>query len=150
MTANYTLSIECMSGRNLKDRYVRIIETPSDTTLGDLHYIVLEMTSFDGSDHLSGFYLANAWQGRRKEWLTVSDDGDEAAEELLWDKPLANLYPLPRTKKLYYLFDFGDSWIFEIRKKGREIKPAPGVEYPLLIHEEGPQLVQYEYPDEDC
>lgn len=148
-TAIYTLSIECMTGPHWKDRYLRVIETPGDTTLGDLHFIMLELTGFDDSDHLTGFYQSNAWYGRRKEWLTVSDDGDEGEEELLWDKPLTDLFPLPRNRKLYYLFDFGDSWIFEIRTMGRQKKPTPGVEYPLLIQEEGSELVQYEYPDED-
>ena len=148
MTPIYTLSIECLSGRHLPDRYVRIIETPTDTTLGDLHFLILDLAEFDGSDHLSGFYLANHWGGR-KTWITIADDDDEAEEARLWDQALADLYPLPRNKKLYFLFDFGDSWIFEIRKQGREKQPAAGVEYPVLIHQEGPQLIQYESPEED-
>ena len=38
------------------------------------------------------------------------------------DPPLCEIYPLPERLKLYYWFDFGDDWKFEI-KKARHPKP---------------------------
>lgn len=148
MSGIYTLQIRCVSGPNLKERFLRLIETFNDIALGDLHFMILELTDFDGSDHLSDFYLSNSWHGR-KTWITISENGDQDVEEQLWETPLADLFPLPRNRNLYFLFDYGDSWIFEIRKKGREKRPVPGTEYPILVGEEGPQPVQYEDPDED-
>ena len=66
MTGIYTRSIECMGGPNLKERFLRVIEVETDTTLADLHDHILELTGFDGSDHLSDSYLANNWYGGEK------------------------------------------------------------------------------------
>ena len=33
---------------------------------------------------------------------------------------LCDIFPLGRNKKLYYVYDFGSSWCFEVVKKGRE------------------------------
>ena len=147
MTGIYRLSIECMDGPNLKERFIRKIEVSSDTTLADLHFMILELVGFDDSDHLADFYLSYSWHGW-KTWLTVAEDGDQSKEDGLWETPLSDLFPLPRNRKLYHLFDHGMSWIFEIRKKGREKKPAPGAEYPCLVAEEGPQPVQHEPPED--
>jgi hypothetical protein len=46
-------------------------------------------------------------------------------------------------KKLYYLFDFGDKWAFEICKQRGGKEPEPGVKYSRLIKALGPNLEQY-------
>jgi hypothetical protein len=56
---------------------------------------------------------------------------------------LNQIFPLPKHKKLYYWFDFGDDWIFEIRKQGKERAAAEGGGTPLLIEAEGPKPQQY-------
>lgn len=71
----------------------------------------------------------------------MSEDSDY--DEEAWERPLGDIFPLGPHKKLYYLFDFGDSWTFEIRKKGKASSPLPGVLYPRVIYEEGPKPVQY-------
>jgi len=97
---------------------------------------------FDGDDHLSGFYLANAWDSR-KTWLI--DEYDDTP----WERTLEEIYPLPRLKKLYYLYDFGVSWIFEIRKKGRGKAPVEGEDYPCVVHATGPQPLEYPMEGDD-
>ena len=67
---------------------------------------------------------------------------------LFWDIPLHNVFPLPKHKKLYYWFDFGDDWKFEIRKKGKDGTPVSGVKCPRVIHKEGPKPEQYPTFDE--
>jgi len=46
-------------------------------------------------------------------------------------------------KKLYYLFDFGDHWTFEIRKARGAKKPEVDVEYPRVVEAIGPDPEQY-------
>ena len=55
---------------------------------------------------------------------------------------LKDLYPLGR-KKLYYLFDFGDNWTFEIRRARGAKKPEANVEYPRVVEAIGPDPEQY-------
>ncbi len=145
MKAIYTLSIECVFGMYLKESFLRVVEVPSDMTLGDLHALIKDLTGFD-DDHLSTFYTANTLRGK-KVWFTESgeweDDDDAEDGASLWDIPLHDVFPLPKHKKLYYWFDFGDDWMFEIRKKGKDGTPASATRYPRVIHEEGPKPEQY-------
>lgn len=55
---------------------------------------------------------------------------------------LNDLYPLGR-KKIYYLFDFGDHWTFEIRKARAVKKPEADVKYPRVVGAIGPAPEQY-------
>jgi len=55
---------------------------------------------------------------------------------------LKDIYPLGR-KKLYYLFYFGDSWPFEIRKARGVKKPESDVKYPRVVEAIGPAPEQY-------
>ena len=141
----YNLSIKCVWGAYLNDRFLRVVEVPSDMTLGDLHFLMLNLTGFD-NDHLSTFYTANTLRGK-KSWFTESDEWEEGHDTIsggpLWDIPLHDVFPLPKHKKLYYWFDFGDDWKFEIRKKGKDKTPVSGVNYPRVIQEEGPKPEQY-------
>jgi len=145
MKTIYTLSIECVWGAYLKDRFLRIVEVPTDMTLGEMHFLMQDLTGFD-DDHMSTFYAANTLRGK-KVWLTDSGEWEEGHDAVdggpLWDIPLHNVFPLPKHKKLYYWFDFGDDWKFEIRKKGKDGTPVSGVKYPRVIHKEGPKPEQY-------
>lgn len=145
MKSIYTLSIECVCGFYLKEHFLRVVEVLPETTLGELHFLIQELTGFDG-DHPSTFYTANTFRGK-KVWFTDTGEWDEEHDAIdggpLWEIPLDQVFPLPKHKKLYYWFDFGDDWTFEIRKK-REAGPhADGVAYPRVIHEEGPKPDQY-------
>jgi hypothetical protein len=57
---------------------------------------------------------------------------------------LEGLFPLPKNMKLFYHFDFGDDWRFEIRKmRNKPKEPEAGVRYPRVIEKKGPNLHQY-------
>ena len=105
----YTLTIQCVRGPNLFEPFQRIVEVPSDCSLGDMHWMILDLVNFDGDDHLTGFFLARIWEGP-KTWLL--DDRDEPP----WERRLVEIFPLPPRQSLFFLYDFGNSWIFEIRK----------------------------------
>jgi hypothetical protein len=145
MMTIFTLSIECVWGAYLKERFIRVVEVPSDMTLGDLHFFMQDLTGFD-DDHMSTFYSANTQRGK-KVWFTESGEWEEGHDAInggpLWEIPLQDIFPLPKHKKLFYWFDFGDDWIFEIRKKGKDLPSASGVKYPRVIHKEGPKPEQY-------
>jgi hypothetical protein len=139
MKTIYTLTIECVWGAYLKDRFYRVVEVPCDMTLGDLHFYMQELTGFD-DDHPSTFYVANTWRGN-KIYLTENEDWD--INDPMWTKTLEQVFPLGPHKKLYYWFDFGDDWTFEIRKTGKEKEMTPKVKYPRVTVKEGPKPVQY-------
>ncbi|MBI2534166.1 MAG: hypothetical protein HYW03_18415 [Deltaproteobacteria bacterium] len=98
MKVIYTLLIECVGGAHLKERFHRAVEVPSDMTLGDLHYFMRELTGFD-DDHLSTFYMANRFGGK-KTWFTATGDWDDD-DEAMWNIPLAQVFPLEKKKILW-------------------------------------------------
>lgn len=140
----FTLSVTCISGRYLLQAYRCLIELPTASTLDELASFILKVVDFDG-DHLSDFYLANSPHGR-KNWLTTSGGWEEdtnAAETRLCD-----IFPLEKNKKLYYEYDPGASWRFEIVRKGRQASAATGQSYPCVILEEGVKPQEYGPDDE--
>ena len=54
---------------------------------------------------------------------------------------LTDIWPLGR-KKLYYLFDFGGKWIFEIRKM-RSHEDDSKLPVPMILVKVGPDPRQY-------
>lgn len=61
---------------------------------------------------------------------------------------LESVLPLGKDRKLYYLFDYGDSWLFAVTKSRKNPgNPEPRVKYPRVIDERGVKPEQY--PDGD-
>jgi len=56
---------------------------------------------------------------------------------------LCDIYPLGRHKKLYYRYDLGTEWNFEIVRQGRETVALDGAAYPMLVMEKGVKPVEY-------
>lgn len=136
----YTISITCLTGRYLTEAFQFVLDMPADATLDELASCILDVVEFDG-DHLSEFYLANSLRGK-KLYFTADgawDDDDSATLDLR----LCDIYPLDRNKKMYYAYDFGASWCFEIVKKGKETPPLEGREYPYLVSQEGAKPLEY-------
>lgn len=136
----YTLRVEVIQGPWDFAECVRVLELHEETTLWSLHYAIQEAVNFD-KDHLYDFY---AGRGPRNWAIRYGKDHEryEDREDEYSLMPLCQVWPLGRLK-LYYLFDFGDEWLFEIRKM-RRVKPAePGVGYPRIIESIGPNPVQY-------
>lgn len=112
------------------------VEIDSTSTLEDLHYLIQYAVDFD-NDHLYEFFVSKTERSRDRECF---DDENEK----LYTTTLENLYPLEKGKKLYYMFDYGDSWLFIItknRKSPQELKE--GVKYPRIINEVGNKPEQY-------
>jgi hypothetical protein len=45
--------------------------------------------------------------------------------------------------KIYYLFDFGDSWLFQIKKSRKKLQNENGVKYPRVVKSAGVNPEQY-------
>ena len=135
------LEIECVRGRYLREPCIRVIEVDENTNLLDLHETIQDTINFD-RDHLFEFFLANSsspWAQRHH----LAENEDRMSTESDFAKiKLKDLYPLGR-KKLYYLFDFGDQWIFEIRKARGTKRPEAGIKYPRVVETMGSDPEQY-------
>jgi hypothetical protein len=109
------------------------LEIDRGATLRQLHLAIQRAVKFD-NDHLYEFYAARKSNGRRGAVYS----GDRI------DTPLAAIFPLPRNRKLFYLFDYGDSWRFQItRTRAAPQVPAAGTQYPRVIATSGEPPEQY-------
>lgn len=60
------------------------------------------------------------------------------------------MFPLPAKQSLFYLFDWGDEWIFKISQtRKRPHEPVKGMTYPAIESESGTKPSQYPAFDED-
>ena len=137
----WTMRIECITGGYLSDTWIRVVEMDSASTLYDLHQLILDTAGFD-HDHLFRFFVGRNYRRRCMAFGDARDedgfDGDYRAVTL------EQIFPLPKTMKLFYHFDFGDDWRFEIRRTRKTpSEPAPGIEYPRVIEAIGPNPEQY-------
>ena len=134
------LRVVCIFGRFLSDECVRVIAMDDSSSLYDLHEMVQEAVSFE-RDHPFTFYTANSgspWAERN--W--IADEEDWTQMERAFERTkLRDVWPLGR-KKLYYWFDFGDKWIFEIRKM-RSAKGDAELPVPIVLQRIGADPQQY-------
>lgn len=105
----------------------RVVEVKEDMDLYSLHEYIQEIVEFD-NDHLFQFYIKKNPRSR----------GQEISENTL----LNEVYPITGYK-LYYLFDFGDNWLFEIKKSRKKITLEKGIKYPRLVKSQGINPEQY-------
>ena len=136
-----TLTIECVRGTCLKEQCIRVIEIDEDACLYDLHDAIQDAFDF-GRDHPFEFFLANTSSRYAVKKRLIEEEEWEDREDYFFRMRLTNIWPTGR-KKLYYLFDFGDKWTFEIRKKRGSKDPEHGVKYPRLIKAIGSNPEQY-------
>ncbi|MEZ5942525.1 MAG: hypothetical protein R3C18_14115 [Planctomycetaceae bacterium] len=118
------------------------IEIEDESVLEHLHWAIQKAVNFD-NDHLYEFYVAR----HVRAYNRVRYDDENGG---LYETKLANLFPLPPKQQLFYLFDYGDSWLFRVSKsRKRPQNPAAGVKYPRVVKETGKKPIQYEPFDED-
>jgi len=105
----------------------REIEVKENFTLRELHKYIQKIVNFD-DDHLYQFYLG---RNAQNDSNTVSKN-----------TALNQIYP-SNGLKLYYLFDFGDCWLFEIRKSRKKKTADSNTKYPCIIESQGTNPEQY-------
>ncbi len=116
----YTLTIS-FPYNDADEPWSRTIEVKEDFTLENLHHYIQEIVEFD-NDHLYEFSIGK----------NPRNKGDSIPNEMM----LNEVYPITGYK-LYYLFDFGDCWLFEIKKQRKKKNVVEGVNYPVLIESSG-------------
>jgi hypothetical protein len=118
-----------------KDWY-RMIEIDSSSDLETLHLCIQDAIEFE-NDHLYEFFIANSPQSYEKIHFDSENEG-------LWTYSVGDLFPLGKHKKLFYLFDYGDSWYFRITKSRKaEKEQEDGVIYPRVVEKVGENPEQY-------
>ena len=137
----WTLRIACVRGRYQEDEWVRVVEVDSQTSFYRIHELIQTTIKFD-SDHPFEFVA-----GRNpRHHSPIFDDDPESEDDYdsHEDVTLERVFPLPKNLKLYYHFDFGDDWYFEIRRmRGNPKPPEPGVNYPRVVKSVGRNPRQY-------
>ncbi len=138
-----TLKTTLVRGMYCEGDWSANIELDESATLEDLHHAIQDAVDF-GNDHLYCFFLSRTDRSRDREYF---DDENG----LIFSKSLKDLFPLPAKQCLFYLFDWGDEWVFKISKsRKRPHEPANGVKYPKVESESGVKPVQYPgYEDDD-
>ena len=138
----WTIKIQLLYGQQVEDPWESGIEIDAESTLEDIHYVIQSAVKFD-NDHMYEFYISRTENSHDR---TIFDNENEK----IYTTTLDDLYPLKKNMNLYYMFDYGDCWLFKIsktRKKPHE--PVKGVEYPVLIEEKGVPPEQYPDYDDD-
>jgi len=142
----YILTIDSLSGMYWEHDCVRVIEIDERATLNELHNAIQDAVGF-GRDHLYAFY-AGRNESNRKVIFGDAESWEER-EENYFNISLNQVFPLPKGLMLYYLFDFGDKWIFKIKKSRKLKEPELTVAYPKIIESQGANPEQYpRYNDE--
>ena len=143
----WEIKVTCVSGCYLKEDWIRVFEIDSSSSLYDLHQTIQDAVGFD-RDHLYDFYAGRHAYNRKLEF---ADDYEwEDREDKFFEITLEEIFPMPKSCKLYYLFDIGDDWRFEIRKsRKRPTQAETGIKYPRIIESIGPNPVQYPSYEEE-
>jgi hypothetical protein len=114
----------------------RTIEIPHEITLECLHDYLQCVLDFD-NDHDYEFYTANSPSGIKQ--VSHYYDSDE-----VMDKSLGELLESKLKKKLYYCYDLGSNWIFQISKtRKKSFEPVRNIRYPRVTDKTGSKLKQY-------
>ena len=122
----YTLEITFPYDES-EERWLRVLEVKENITLKNLHTYIQDVVNFD-NDHMYTFYV-----GKKPQ-----NEFDSLPEKV----KLNEIYPITGYK-LYYLFDFGDSWLFQIKKSRKRASADSNLDYPRIVKAVGDNPEQY-------
>ena len=136
----HTLKIKLLDGIYFEHDWQGEIEIAETNSLEQLHFCIQEAVDFE-ADHLYDFSVASSERSSDREMYECDDNGRLTIR-------FKKLLPLADGKKIFYCFDFGDNWLFQLSKSRKKPKqPEENEDYPRLISEKGIKPVQY--PDFD-
>ena len=143
MTTILTLDIKLSGWRTRGSSWSARLEVPESFKLSELHLTIQRLVDFD-DDHLHEFFAGRNWRDRKVTFGEPASPLDlNEGEEV----PLSEVFPLPKGQKLYYNFDFGDDWLFEITCHPKAKQADRTTKGAMLIQEKGRRPIQY--PGED-
>jgi hypothetical protein len=135
-TMIWNLNIKLLPHWRADGPWEATIAVDASWTLEWLHHAIQRAVAFD-NDHLYELFIARTPRSRERIRFDDEDGG-------LYEHSIESLFPLPTDRRLYYLFDYGDHWVFQIsRTRHQPYEPEPGVEYPVVLSERGQRPEQY-------
>jgi len=134
-----TVTLPLYSRLACNHEWERVIEIPETCSLYNLHSYIQKITEFD-NDHLYVFFAGRSHTNKK---IFYSDSPENPFDPGEYIKVSLNqVYPV-KGLKLYYIFDFGDNWVFEIRKSRKKKIAEENVQYPRIIEQTGNNPDQY-------
>jgi hypothetical protein len=133
-----TLQIQLSGWHRGAHAWSRVIEIPEDASLDELHHTIQDLIGFD-NDHLYEFFAGRTSRHRKIEFGEPASSLEDSSYGSIL---LSDVFPLDRLK-LYYRFDFGDDWLFEITRRRGKRSPGTSVKYPKVIEKTGRNPSQY-------
>jgi hypothetical protein len=131
--------MECVRGAYLEEDFLRVIEVSSDMRLSELHLLIQDLIGFSDGQ-LEDCFMATRLRGKKVRFMSSKGHPDTTALADM-DQSLAEIFPAGSRKRLFYCFDFGDNWIFEIKKTGETKSSSENARYPRVVQEEGIQPI---------
>lgn len=117
-----------------KDDVFRDIEILSDSTLEDLHNVILQSFGFDGTEMASFFLSDDQWnQGEEISQFEMEEGGSSI--RLMNETTIDDVVSEDSTK-LIYIYDFLSLWTFMV-ELAEIAEPQPGMDYPNLMFVHG-------------
>jgi len=130
------IKITLLEGMFAENAWDCTIEIPIDHSLAELHQAVQNAVGFD-NDHMFEFCIANSYRSRNCQKYQCDDDA-------IFQITVGRILEQSKGKKLYYMFDYGDSWLFQLtRSRKKQFNADPEVFYPRVISENGSKPIQY-------
>ncbi len=141
-----------MYGGIKKGKIYRVLEVPSSLSLYKFAELIVDAFNFD-FDHLFGFYNEKVYSKTTVGFELIEDDFfyfGSSRDFKVYDVKKTTVEFLFTTigKKVYFLFDFGDNWWFELKLQGVHERKK-GVFYPVITKAVGKSPVQYPELEEE-
>ena len=134
------LKIKLLDGMHANADWECVLEIPGDYSLDELHQAILNAVGFE-NDHLFEFAIGHSYYSRSV--LRISYYNEKITQETV-DTILSQI----KGKKLFYMFDYGDSWLFQISKSRKKRSDEDSsIFYPRVSLESG--IKPEQYPDWD-
>jgi hypothetical protein len=135
---------------SLDPKIYREIEISGEANLYKLAEVINNVFGFD-FDHAFGFYdnLNNTYRSKEfyELFTDMGEDPNERAKSVKKSK-VADVF-VKEGKKMAFLFDYGDEWIFEVKRIPGRTQDAPKAFW-KMIKSEGDAPEQYpSYEEED-
>lgn len=129
--------MECVRGAYLEEDFLRVIEVPGDMRLDEFHHLIQTLIGFT-DEQVEECFIATRLRGKKMRLLpSKGNAGLHSQAEM--NMTLAEIFQPGSRKRIFYSFDFGDNWIFEIRKTAESPQLVESAHYPRIVHEEGVQ-----------
>lgn len=118
----------------------RHIQINGNSTLEELHQVILDAFEFD-DDHAHAFFMTNReWDTQGAFYASFLEDMRRYTSDYI-----LNHFDFEKGDKFKYVFDFGDNWVFQCKILREENSV---VESPVVLKSVGVAPLQYGY-DED-